>query len=64
MRAAGPAAWPALSFFEFRADPPDMVAPRLLLLDGRSPADPLIARERCKAVPFRKHIRIGSERFP
>ncbi len=63
MRTARPAARPPHPFFELRAHPFDMLPPCLLFLDGDSPADPLVARERRYVFPGRQCLRVGRERL-
>ncbi len=63
MRTAGPAARPPHPFFEFRANPFDMLLPCLIFLDGDGPADPLIARERRYVFPRRECLCVGCERL-
>jgi hypothetical protein len=63
MRAAGPATWPAHSFFELRAHPFDMLASCLIFFDGDGPADPLVPREGRYVLPCRTRIRVGCERL-
>jgi hypothetical protein len=52
VRTAWPAARPATSFFQLRADSLDVLLPGFRFLDGDSPADPLIAGERRNILPF------------
>jgi hypothetical protein len=62
MNAAYPTARAAHSLLEL-ADCPLYVFPScLMLLNKGNPANPLIAREWCQAVPFCKRAWIGSER--
>jgi len=63
MRTPRPAAGPAFAFEQFGAGALDVMSPRLGLLDGNDPADPLIARQRCKIVPRRAHPRRRGQRF-
>src|ERR1700747_3186505 len=63
MRTARPAARPPHPFLEFRAHPFDMLPSRLIFLDGDSPADPLIARERRYVFPSRQRRRVGCDRL-
>jgi hypothetical protein len=64
MRTAWPAAWPPHPFFEFRADPFDMLPPCLIFLDRDGPADPLVAREWRDVLPSGQCLRVGGERYP
>ena len=63
MRTARPAARPPHPFFELRAQPFDMLPPRLIFLDGDGPADPLVTRERRYVFPSRQCLRVGRERL-
>jgi hypothetical protein len=63
MRTARPAARPPHPFLELRAHPFDMLPPRLIFLDGDSPADPLVACERRYVFPGRQCLRVGRERL-
>ena len=63
VRAAWPAARPAHSFFKFRAYSLNVLPSSLRFLDGNSPADPLIARERRNILPFCPRRRVRNENF-
>lgn len=58
MRATRPAAGAALSVAQVRAAPIDPLAPRLRLLRGLNPANPLVAGQRCDVLPSREGFRI------
>jgi hypothetical protein len=51
MRTAGPAARPALAFFELRTHPLDMLSSGFGLFYRNGPADPFITRERRDVFP-------------
>jgi len=63
MRTARPAARPPHPFFELRAHPFDMLPPCLIFLDGDSPADPLVARERRYVFPGGQCLPVGRDRL-
>ena len=63
MRATGPAARPAHSFFKLCAHPLDVLLSRFRFLDGDDPADPFVARERCNILPFCSRRWVRSERL-
>ena len=64
MRAAGPAARPALAFFELLAHPLDMLSSCFGLFHGDGPADPFIARERRDVFPGSERGLVGGKSFP
>jgi len=64
MRTAGPAARPALAFFELRTHALDMLAPCFGLFYGRGPADPFITRERGDVFPCGERGLVGDKGFP
>jgi hypothetical protein len=61
MRAAGPAARPALSLHKPRARPLDPPAPCFRLFGILDPADPLITRERRNILPRGQRSRVGRQ---
>src|SRR5215203_2389793 len=63
MRASWPAAGTALAVTQVRAAPIDPLLPRLGLLGGLDPANPLVARERGDVVPGQQRIWIAFERI-
>ena len=52
MNTTQPATWPAHPFLEFADRPFNMLLSRLVFLDKRDPAYPLIARKGCKILPY------------
>lgn len=63
MRATGPTAGPAYSFFELGADPFDVLFPRFRFFDGDGPAYPFVASERRNVFPCRSRDRVRNESF-
>ena len=61
MNTAHPATWPAHPFLELTDRPFDMLISRLVFLDERNPAYPLIARKGCKTLPYCQCRAIGRE---
>jgi len=61
--AAVPAAGTSHPFLQFRTHPRYVFLPHLRRFDRDDPANPLIARERRKAFPFRQSPGIGCQRF-
>lgn len=61
MRATRPATRPSHTFFQFRANPFDVLASGFRLLNGDSPADPFITRERGNILPLCSRFWIGNE---
>jgi hypothetical protein len=64
MRAAGPAARPALAFFELCTYALDMFASCFGLFYGDGPADPFIARERRDVFPCGERGLVGGKGCP
>src|SRR5215218_1535680 len=63
MRASWPAAGTALAVTQVRAAPIDPLLPRLGLLGGLDPANPLVAGERGDVVPGQQRIWVAFERI-
>ena len=63
MNTAQPATRPAHPFLEFTDRPFNMLFSRLFFLDEGNPADPLIARQGRKVLPYGQCRCIGSESF-
>ena len=61
MRTPRPAAGATLAFLELTPHALDVTPPRLGLLHGLDPTDPLVARERGDVLPGRKRLRVGQE---
>lgn len=64
MRAAGPAAGAAHSFFQLLYGPPNVLLARLHFLDGDNPADPFIACQGRNILPRGKRRLVGSKHLP
>src|SRR5678815_1995111 len=63
MRAARPAAWPALALSQALASPGNTLAPCLGFFRGFDPANPFVAGERRNILPRRKRCLIMPEQF-
>ncbi len=63
MHTAYPATRPTVTFLELADHSADMCIARLLILHIRHPANPLVAGERCEAIPQTECRAIGSERL-
>ena len=63
MNTAQPATRPAHPFLEFTDRPFNMLPARLVFLDEGNPADPLIARQGRKILPYGQGGSIGSESY-
>lgn len=61
MAASGPAARPALAFFELLLGPSDPALSGRILLGVFDPADELVAGQRCDVVPGEERLGIGHE---
>jgi hypothetical protein len=62
MGTARPAAGLTLAFVELRAHSPDVVGPRLRLLDDGRPADPFVTLDGCEVVPASEQAFVGGQR--
>src|SRR5262245_30426249 len=64
MNTTDPATRTALALLKVRAHPVDMLTSGFRHLRRDHPADPFIARERCKALPCSKCHRVGRQGAP
>src|SRR6185312_4227028 len=61
MRATRPTAGPAHSFFQFRANPLDVLSPGFRLLNGDNPAYPFIACQLRDIFPLNSRRGVGNK---
>ena len=63
MWASRPAAGLPFSFFQFFNHTDNMLYPRFAFFDDGNPANPFVALNRRKIIPFHKNVRFGCQCF-